>query len=437
MSQQAIGFLANVVQTVLIDPKTHNTTNSAGGRIAIFEIPKDTVYLPQMQLIGLGATKTGGTNVQYPRSSGIAELIDSISIELNGTTLAVIEDFSSYAAKKHLEAPNQHLMQYQSVMSRTELGVQRRWHAPSNPWGTDGAIRHGYRPSYLRNFITDSASTTAKGILMLNDYFDFLNVVPYFPPLSNFLLKIVWKDLRPAGTLRYDANITDFSNLQPMLVMKKIINPSPEQLVPSLPTLVFDGIVTEYKQVPATTNGTAQTVSLELQSLVSLDCRDLTWATYPATDERRMDAGFGKHYSAAQKGEVFSFTINGSRWLPYNGIDGMAVKQYFKALVDGGIAAFYDSYNYDAEAKRNEYDESMLYTVGRLSYGGMPYGGFISTNTLTYQRVGDESNDTQLSALTIQLWGKAKQFVTIRCGKPVTGQFGTPANTSALPRVPV
>lgn len=412
-------MLSNVIRTEAFNPDKH------ANDLTVYRVDPNLVPLGNIRLCEVGATQTGGTDVLLPKSSGVAELIENVYVELDGERLADNPSTSRDATNRNLMMGNDLQKSLLSELAKTEIGTIAEYQAPINSWGTDGGIRAAPFSTSGRNTLTGSSATTAKGRIRLGDFIDFFNKTQYLPKLPNLIITIEWKNLLTANVLQYSVAPTSYTILPPKLVMDIVTDrPSLEKISPELDVFYLD-VIDEFQNINAVADGSTATQTVKPQAFNHRYLQNLTIVNEASTDHGIQDAGLGYNGSIAQKDETIQLIVNGSDLLPELGCKSSAHKQMFYYHSRGALCVPYSGYTYAQDGQFDYLNSDLIKQVGRQSYGAFDVGAEIGSLNVRYTREGT-AQAHQSSALSLHMYGRCWKHVMLKDNKAVIEYVSPP-----------
>lgn len=395
-------MLSNVLQRNAIPPNKHNN------EISQWSIEPNIVIMPNLRLADVAATVTGGLNVYLPRTSGIAELIENVYVELDTEKIADNQSVALYASILNLMRENKRQKNVNTVLRRTEIGTFSIYEPPTNTWGTDGAIRADIFSAAGKNALTNNAATTARGLVHLSDFIEFFNSqdVRYLPYLPNLKITVEWKDLTIPNVLRADTTPTGYTILSPKLVYDQVIDRASLDRIPrGMKAVRYLSPEYEYQTLPAVADGSLLRTTVRTQGFDGKYLEDLMISFEGTNDPNRDTAGLGFNSSISQKSEVIQFRLNGATHLPDAGIDKIGRKMMMQVVTRGALNVPYSGYQYAAIGEHDYLNPALQFMVGRMAYTTVGFGVPVGSLYLEYTREGT-ADSTQSDPILVNLFGR-------------------------------
>ncbi len=330
--------LSNAVRTHLIDPTVDNADRTR------FRLP-DAFISSSMKLIDVGvydAQQTAETGLYYPSINGVLGAIRRITLYSGNKKLDTIEELRAFGSIQSLRTSNQgsedlnRFEQLNGMGLYISSGEYESAGALAGAW-TMNPVHKDYHNAYnsgrthLHNQvkIASGAGHQESGSLMLANYLEFLRSVPVLPMIPDLQLEIEWDTGAANFTQDQDAGAAvgapSYTHQRPTLVLDEVLgmNPAEAQNV-KLP--YFCNIVERFV-VPATTNGTRQSVSFRSSAFTNRFVKDFTFYNKVTTSDGWMNKN---ERSPSMYQESLQLVVNGRKYLPDQGINQEAMKlQYF------------------------------------------------------------------------------------------------------------
>lgn len=262
-------------KTTILDPTTHVAKQRTTFMLKGFDC------LGNLRLGGLGAYI--GTDGSLNSASGMAACIDSITLRLNGTTVQEVRNASVWAAFVSAAGTAD---SGDSVMEPTTLSNQRFVPYTRDNDGTAAIPMQTIVCSYRNVAGIDLAGVQ-------ESYMDLQPLVPFLQSVGVLQCSIYSVELE----ILYKS---DLQNLLPFQALPNTVNlTAPYLIVEQFVTVASDvdtepkpfdyiQVLTDSVQVPATTDGTVQSVSLQSRGFVGRAVQDIifckTAGVYQLTD---------------------------------------------------------------------------------------------------------------------------------------------------------
>ncbi len=332
--------LSNNIRTWLVDPTVDNSARTR------FRLPEGFLA-SSLKLIDLGvydAQQLATTGLYYPSINGVLACIQRITLYSGDKKIDTVEELLAYAAIQNLKTSNQGSEDIHRFELLNGLGLsltdgndsiytnqihsaytlQRR--------GKDYNDNYSSHRLHLHNAVKiASADAQQSGQLLLSDYLSFLQSTPVLPMIPDLQLEIEWNLNNNRFYQDTDAPAAvaapSYTHMRPTLVCEELLGMDPEAAknvkIPYFQTLV------ERFVVPETQNTTVQRVSFRSSAFTNRFVKDLTFFNQPTNG---LDDGWclQQERSPAMYGEKLQLVVNGSKYLPDEGINQAAMKwQYF------------------------------------------------------------------------------------------------------------
>ncbi len=264
-------------KTTILDPTTHVAKQRTTFMLKGFDC------LGNLRLGGLGAYI--GTDGALNSASGMAACIDSITLRLNGSTVQEIRNASVWAAFVSAAGTAD---SGDSVMEPTTLSNQR-----FVPYTRD---RDGNNaPIPMQTIVCSYQNVAGVNLAGVQEsYLDLQPLVPFLQSVSVLQCSIYSVELE----ILYKS---DLQNLLPFQALPNAVNlTAPYLMVEQFVTVASDvatdpqpfdyiQVLTDSVQVPATTDGTVQSISLQSRGFVGRAVQDIifckTTGVYQLADE--------------------------------------------------------------------------------------------------------------------------------------------------------
>jgi hypothetical protein len=326
--------LSNSVKTHLLDPTVMNNSR------AEFRLPEG--YLAStLKLVDLGVYDTNATaasGLYYPHINGCLAAINKLSLFADGLLIDEIQELQSLGAIRSLQTTNQgqediHRFELQNGanIGLSEPGVysygsQKQtggWDSDYYARDSGDVRRHNYQVQ-----VASASIDQQSGCLLLNQYLEFLNSVQVLPNLPNLRLVIEWKttasDFYNDGSATTPVVTPTVLPIRPTLIVDEIIGAPegrPDVEIPFLANIV------ERFVVSAVADGVTKLDTFRSGAFKARHVKDLTFYNKVTASDSWWLA---KNRSPAMHNEVIQLVLNGSTYLPAQGIDQEATKlQYF------------------------------------------------------------------------------------------------------------
>lgn len=416
----------------MIDPDVNNTTRS------LFRLPPGMLS-SDIVLTDLGVYSAQGANreLYYPSRSGVIGAIKSVALYSNGTILDEIQEVRSWASIQHLLTSNsqaQDLNKFELLngsdaeydYAKQKYSFQGRLKDYSDTFALAAASAAvGSSTVYHNQLAIPTNDSGTAAMVNLKRYMGLLDSTDVLPNIPDLTLQITWN--LTAANFVNDPNASGgaavnpvFANFRPTLIIKEMLN-LPEQFDVQIP---YYSVMTDQYAVPAVGNANAQSVTLRTGNYRQRMLKDIILFNKPTTDINQYQ---DFETSLAQFGEKIQLVVNGSNWLPYDGIDNPAVKMrtftdaigtlntnivsYLPKLTDAG-AIFAD----------DDIPNNPSSTVNStFSVAGIKIGTVIERLDIIYQRTG--SNNANLPAnnqtlgFTLLAFGRVAKMLKIKGGQ--------------------
>lgn len=434
--------LSNNVRTWLVDPTVDNSARTR------FRLPEGFLA-SSLKLIDLGvydAQQLATTGLYYPSINGVLAAIQRITLYSGDKKIDTIEELLAYASIQHLKTSNQGSEDIHRFELLNGMGVSitdgNDAIYTSQIHGAYTLQRRGkdYNNNYsnfrlhLHNAVKiASADAQQSGQILLSDYLQFLQSTPVLPMIPDLQLEIEWNlnANRFHGDSDAPASVANpvYTHMRPTLVCEELLGMDPNT-AKNVKIPYFANLVERFV-VPATTNTTVQRVSFRSSAFTNRFVRDFTFFNQPTNG---LDDGWCKQQerSPAMYGEKLQLVVNGSKYLPDDGINQLAMKwQYFNdthgslnlpiaagliGLVDGSghVLASGDAANAANATDRWEHNYSVT---------AVQINDVIDRLDIEYQRTGQSTIGTAtnqadgINAFNLLCFGRVAKQLEIVNGK--------------------
>lgn len=329
---------SNTSRTVLIDPHVDNSARTR------FRIP-DGFYASSIKLIDVhvyDAQQTADTGLFYPSINGVLGAIRRLTLYSDELTLSTCDELRAYAAIQNLRTSNQGSEDHNrfellnGINLSLSSGVYESTDALSSAWTLQPKEKDYHNAwtangrGYLHNQIkVASAADQQSGQILLSNYLEFLASTPVLQMIPNLQVEIEWDTSAAGFTQDADAPTAvatpAYTHGRPTLVIEELIGMDPASArnvkIPYVQTIL------ERFVVPAVTAGTPQQVTFRSTAFNNKYVKDLTFFNQVTTS----DGWFNRNErSPTMWKEKMQLIVNGSKYLPDQGIDQEAMKlEYF------------------------------------------------------------------------------------------------------------
>lgn len=424
--------LSNAVKVHMLDPDVNNTSRS------VFHLPVGMLS-SDIQLTDLGVYSAQGANreLYYPSRSGVLGSIKSITLYSNGTILDEIQEVRSWASVQHLltsncraqdlnkfELLNGSDAEYDYAKSKYSFQGRLKDYADTFALAADSAAV-GASTVHHNQLAIPTAETGTSAVVSLKRYMGLLDSTDVLPNIPKMTVVITWN--LTAANFVNDANATggaaanpSFSNFRPTLIVKELLN-VPQQYDAQIP---FYSVMTDSYAIPPVAAGTTQSETLRTGNYRQRMLRDIVLFNKPSTDINQYK---DFETSLAQNAEKIQLVVNGSNWLPYDGIDTPAIKMrmftdtmgslntnivsYLPKLTDAGAIFADDDVPNNPSSQVNS----------TFSVAGIKIGTVIERLDIIYQRTGSNNADLpandQTLGFTLLAFGRIAKMLRLKGGQ--------------------
>ena len=379
--------LSNSVKTVLLDPTVQNNSRCE------FRIP-DGTYSSAMKLIDLGSYNSSvseATGVYYPHILGVLASIKKISLFADALKLDEVQELAAWGSVQNLRSTNQ----ASEDLSRFEELNSANYSISPDGQLTMDATKKDYRQVdaaganrwHNATQVASTAEDAQSGTLLLSNYLEFLRSVQVLPNIPNLRLIIEWQN---NASNFYDATGTGgtYAPIRPTLLLEELLGAPQVNKGPV--KMPFMQNIVERFVVPDISNGETQQVSFRSGAFKNRFVKDLTFY-----NKRETADGWwlGNERSVAQAGEKLQVVINGSKYLPDQGINTPAMKMaYFNDTLGplNVCAANYNDELIDASHNYRAADASGGLD-GNFSVTAVEVNAMVERLDIEYERLGQNS----------------------------------------------
>ena len=207
---------SNTIKEYMLDSNIFNQ------RRCEFKMPSDYDVLSNLKLLNVGAVGSVPSSA-YNRGAGVLGLINRISLMDGAQVLSECKDVNKQLTFKNLNTSNNHNNSYKTPIGLSASNYQ---YGTLDASGADTVAKQYSAPGYLDSVMTNSESTTFKGMLQLSDVLPLLNNIEMLDSSvfkNGLRLVIEWeKDVYKVSTDKTNT----FTVLEPVLSMYQVIDPS-------------------------------------------------------------------------------------------------------------------------------------------------------------------------------------------------------------------
>jgi hypothetical protein len=414
--------LSNSSKLHLLDPDVQNTSR------CLFRLP-DGFLASSMKLIDLGVYNTHLTDLTgqyYPNILGVAAAIKRITLYSNADILDECPEFAAWAALQNLRTTNQGSEDINrfELHNGINLSIDQEGAYTLNPVDKDYFDETGkeaspnvYYPRKNNQFQISATADGNSGSVLLSDYLEFLASVPVLPKLPNLSLLIQW-NTETADFYR-DPNMntpasTAVTPIRPTLVVEELfgIDQDTSNLkIPYLQTLVDTFVV------PVVGDGNTVTSSFRSGAFKGRYVKDLCFLNKVNDNNFFMVA---KQRSPAMYKEKLQLVVNGSKYLPDQGINQEAMKlQYFNDTYGSLNLPFFASLPGLLDASGKVHDADLSPLKSNYSVTGVIIENNVERMDVEYTRTGRDTvtDHTQINPFTLLVFGRVARLLEVNNGK--------------------
>ena len=373
--------LSNSVKTVLLDPTVQNNSRCE------FRIP-DGTYSSAIKLIDLGsynAAVTDATGVYYPHILGVLASIKKISLFADSLKLDEIQELAAWGSIQNLRSTNQ----ASEDLARFEGLNSTNYSISPNGQLTMDATKKDYRQVddagvnrwHNATQVAASSEDQQSGTLVLSNYLEFLRSVQILPNIPNLRLMIEWQN-SPENF--YDETQTGgaYYPIRPTLLLEEIVGAPPVNNGPV--KMPYMQNIVERFVVDAKGTGTTQQVSFRSGAFKNRFVKDLTFYNKRSTADGWW---LGNERSVAQAAEKLQVVINGSKYLPDQGINTPAMKQAYFNDTMGPLNVCAANYNDGLIDSANNYAAAAAKFDGNFSVTAVQVNAMVERLDVEYERL--------------------------------------------------
>jgi hypothetical protein len=332
--------IPQVLSQELVDPQ------SFSDRRGLFTIPKDFLS-SNVKICNVGlydANVNGKSGLYYPFGIGSASAVLNFYLKCNGETIDSMLNVGEYLTREYLRTSNQNSEDINrfDIINAVNIGL--------NP--VSGAMTYNPpRPDYFHVYGENSdnseycpgglawqlnnaqdSDVNVTGVLHLRDVLGFFRSTNVLPPMDNFQLEIEWE-------------LTGSRIVQDTRASNQIANPAPK---PTKPFMVVDhvrvdedmvsqpmeipytSVVREVFRLPAVNAGNIQEENFSSRSVRGNYVKDITLLNQvPSLNAGETFPFNSVNLCPKQLNEKINLTVNNRKFLPLNGADTPAIKQYY------------------------------------------------------------------------------------------------------------
>ena len=331
--------MSNTSKTVFEDPTIQNSSRTV---FRIADVPH-----ANLRLADLGVYDTqviAGTGLYYPSILGCIVSAKRLSLYTGGTLIDQVQELPAYASMKHLRTTNRG----SEDINRFELLNGMGLALTNQKRDSDGSIIEkgdswtlmseykDYRQQYTNTLVTPggqrhnnqfqiagAALDKTSGMIDLKDYLPFLQSTEILD-LPDLTLVIDWN--LTATDYYQDTNAVtsvatpSYLPIRPTLIMEEVMGLPPR---PSTVVIPYMQSIVERFVVPVAADTTVVQSTFRSGAFRNRLVKDLSLFNKVTDNANWLRA---KERSPAMKGEKIQLVVNGSKYLPDQGIDQAAQK---------------------------------------------------------------------------------------------------------------
>ena len=418
--------LSNAIKTHILDPRVHNDRRSE------FRLD-DGFYSSNLTLVDAGlydTALTDDTNVTYPCNAGAMSCIKNIYLYSDNVAIDQLLECQSHSAFKCWQSRNAR----QNDLNRFDLYSGWGFNVADRDVTIDGedqkknsyTLQAEYVDYYLQQGNTQSfnqpqvARAEASGIsgqIRLSEYLGFLRDSKVLPRIPNLRLVIEWNttatDTYTNSNATTPAPVKSFKVKRPSLICDEILGMSGEQDF----KIPYYSTIHERFVVDAVAEGSTQRASLKSTAFNQRWVKDIMFFNRASGDSDYMLAKFR---SPAQKDEKLQLIVNGTKFLPDQGIDTPGLKVYHLNNSHGTFNLPQACYQYaTADAPGRYISARSKEIVGQGSITSVAVEDKIERLQVEYERVGysaDAGADTRAS-FELFCYGRIAKLLEVKKGR--------------------
>lgn len=324
-------------------------TEAFDGRRCVLQFPFDFIS-SNAKLANVGvwdAQVNGKTGVFYPFGVGASSAALNLYLKANGETIDQVTNLAEYLTREYLRTSNQTSEDVNrfDVINAVNIGLN-----PVNQGMSYNDPRADYFHTYGQasdntiycpgglGFQINSAEdvdSNVTGLLHLRDVFGFLRAANVLPPMTNLTLEIEWErtgsrfpqDPRVVAAGTHAIATVNPAPTKPFLIVD--IVEADNNMTAAPMEIPYESIVREVFTLPAT-GGNEQDLTLQSKGLHNKYVKDITLLNQVRSLTNNQTFPFNSvNYCPKQEDERVNLTVNGRKFLPLQGADTPALKQYY------------------------------------------------------------------------------------------------------------